>query len=64
MVPTSGHDLDLRTLHAHAGRQLARFKVPRYYEVVDELPHTPTGRLAKHRLPAERTPAEVDVEAP
>ena len=27
------------------------FKVPRYIEVVDELPHTPTGRLAKHQLP-------------
>ena len=24
------------------------FKVPRYFEVVDELPHTPTGRVAKH----------------
>ena len=42
--------------------RLARFKVPRYYEVVAELPHTPTGRLAKHRLPTERTPAEVDVD--
>ena len=40
-----------------------RFKVPRYIEVVAELPHTPTGRLAKHQLPAERTPAEVDFEA-
>ena len=38
------------------------FKVPRYYEVVDELPHTPTGRLAKHQLPPERTADEIDMD--
>ena len=31
--------------------RLARFKVPRYLELVDALPHTPTGRLATHQLP-------------
>ena len=36
--------------------------MPRYFEVVDELPHTPTGRLAKHRLPLDRTPEEVDMD--
>jgi carnitine-CoA ligase len=56
-----GRTLDLAGVHALAGRHLARFKVPRYYEVVDELPHTPTGRLAKHRLPVERTSEEVDM---
>jgi hypothetical protein len=25
--------------------------VPSQYEELDELPHTPTGRIAKHRLP-------------
>ena len=43
------------------GQYLARFKVPRYYEVIDELPHTPTGRLAKHRLPSGHTSEEVDL---
>jgi carnitine-CoA ligase len=56
-----GRSLDLADVHALAGRNLARFKVPRYYEVVDELPHTPTGRLAKHVLSVERTPEEVDM---
>ncbi len=41
---------------------LAPFKVPRYIEVVAELPHTPTGRVAKHQLPRERTAAEIDFE--
>ena len=40
---------------AWAAERLTRFKVPRYVEVVDELPHTPTGRIAKHQLPRERT---------
>ena len=44
--------------------RLARFKVPRYYEIATDLPHTATGRLAKHRLPAERTAAETDTENP
>ena len=63
VVPAPGRQLDLAGLHAFAAGELARFKVPRWFEVVDELPHTPTGRLAKHRLPRERTAAEVDVQA-
>jgi carnitine-CoA ligase len=42
--------------------RLASFKVPRYFEVVPELPHTPTGRVAKHELPKGRTNKEVDVD--
>jgi crotonobetaine/carnitine-CoA ligase len=44
-----------------AGR-LAPFKVPRYFEVVEDLPHTPTGRIAKHELPRDRTDAERDLD--
>ena len=64
LVVTAGSRPDLAALHAFAGRHLARFKVPRYFEVVDELPHTPTGRLAKHQLPVERTPDELDMDQP
>ena len=39
-------------VHAFAREHLAAFKVPRYIEVVAELPHTATDRLAKHKLPA------------
>ena len=56
-----GRTVDVAGVHVFAGEHLARFKVPRYFEIVDELPHTPTGRLAKHRLPIERTPEEVDL---
>jgi crotonobetaine/carnitine-CoA ligase len=62
VVPVPGTTVDLRALHAYALTRLARFKVPRYLEVVDDLPHTPTGRLASHQLPHERTPKELDME--
>jgi crotonobetaine/carnitine-CoA ligase len=64
LVAAPGRRVDLDAVHAFAGEHLTRFKVPRYYEVVADLPHTPTGRLAKHQLTAERTADEVDVGAP
>jgi crotonobetaine/carnitine-CoA ligase len=45
-----------------AAGHLAPFKVPRYVEIVDQLPHTPTGRIAKHELLRERTDAEADLD--
>jgi crotonobetaine/carnitine-CoA ligase len=53
-------DADLAAVRDHAAQRLTRFKVPRYMEAVAELPHTPTGRIAKHRLPKERNDTEVD----
>jgi crotonobetaine/carnitine-CoA ligase len=47
-------------LREFAAQRLTRFKVPRYFELVDELPHTPTGRVAKHRLAATLTGREWD----
>jgi crotonobetaine/carnitine-CoA ligase len=61
MIAAPGRTIDVKDVHAFAARHLAPFKVPRYFEVVDELPHTPTGRLAKHRLGFERTTEEVDL---
>jgi crotonobetaine/carnitine-CoA ligase len=49
-------------LREFASARLAPFKVPRYFEVVEELPHTATGRIAKHELPTERTDAEADLD--
>ena len=42
--------------------RLAAFKAPRYIEFVDELPHTPTERIAKHHLPAGLTGREHDAD--
>lgn len=57
-------ELDVDALRAALATRLTRFKLPRFVEVVDELPRTPTGRIAKHRLPVERNDAETDFEAP
>jgi crotonobetaine/carnitine-CoA ligase len=51
---------ELGTIRDWAAERLTRFKVPRYLEAVDALPYTPTGRVAKHKLPRERTETEVD----
>ena len=53
---------DLGAIRDAAAARLTPFKVPRYVEAVSELPHTPTGRVAKHRLPRERTAAEMDFD--
>jgi carnitine-CoA ligase len=55
-----GDSADLAAVREHAAGKLTRFKVPRYMESLPELPHTPTGRVAKHQLPLERTETEVD----
>jgi crotonobetaine/carnitine-CoA ligase len=60
LVLRDGARVEARELRDHAAGRLTRFKVPRYVEVVDALPHTPTGRVAKHRLPAGLTGAEWD----
>jgi carnitine-CoA ligase len=62
VVVASGSDVDPAALHAWAAERLARFKVPRYIELIAELPHTPTGRVAKHQLSRERTADEWDKE--
>jgi crotonobetaine/carnitine-CoA ligase len=63
VIAPPGHTIDLEAVHAFATEKLAAFKVPRYIEIVDDLPHTPTGRLAKHRLATDRNDAEMDFGA-
>jgi crotonobetaine/carnitine-CoA ligase len=53
---------DLAAIREAAAALLTPFKVPRYLEAVAELPHTPTGRIAKHELPRDRTGVEVDFD--
>jgi carnitine-CoA ligase len=55
-------NVSLGELRDFAAERLAPFKVPRYLETVEELPHTPTGRIAKHELPTDRSDRESDFE--
>jgi carnitine-CoA ligase len=51
VVLREGAEPDLDELREWAAQRLTPFKVPSRYEVLEELPHTATGRVAKHRLP-------------
>jgi long-chain acyl-CoA synthetase len=50
VVLHSGAVLSSEAVLAHCARQLARFKCPTSVVVVDELPHSATGKVAKGRL--------------
>src|SRR5215469_14376616 len=63
VVPADGASVSFPELRAFAAERLAAFKVPRYWQVIDELPRTPTARVAKHRLPAGHQPGEYDAGA-
>ncbi len=63
IVPAPGTQLDFVAIRAHAAGLLAPYKVPRFWEAIDQLPRTPTTRVAKHRLPSGHTQAEWDAEA-
>jgi crotonobetaine/carnitine-CoA ligase len=62
VVAKPGARLDVDALRRWVADRVARFKVPRFVEVVDDLPRTPTGRVAKHRLPRERNDRERDFD--
>jgi crotonobetaine/carnitine-CoA ligase len=51
VVMREGVDVDFDELRDWAAQRLTPFKVPTQYEALAELPHTATGRVAKHRLP-------------
>jgi crotonobetaine/carnitine-CoA ligase len=52
VVRAPGADLSPPELAAYCAAKLPSFMVPRYIEFVDELPRTPTDKVAKHALRA------------
>jgi carnitine-CoA ligase len=62
VVPAAGAELDYGELVAWVAQHLAAFKVPRFWQQLAELPHTPTGRVAKHRLPVGHPDGEYDTD--
>jgi carnitine-CoA ligase len=63
IVPAVGARVDFGELRDFAADRLASFKLPRYWQLIDELPRTPTARVAKHRLPSGHPDGEYDAEA-
>jgi len=58
VTPAPGRRIDVQRLLDHCATQLAAYKVPRRIGVVDRLPRTSVGKLARNTL------APVDVPAP
>lgn len=52
LVLKPDHKLDEAGMKAFLEPKLARYKIPRSYEVHDHLPRTPSGKLMKHLLRA------------
>ena len=50
VVPVQAGDFDLATLDAYAREHLARFKIPRYYRLLEELPQNALGKILKTEL--------------
>jgi long-chain acyl-CoA synthetase len=56
VVPAAGATLRVEDVSAHAATRLARFKRPTIVVLVDVLPHSATGKVAKGRLRESETP--------
>lgn len=50
LVPKPGHEINSEQVLEWAQERLAFFKIPRYIEVLEALPKTPTAKIEKHRL--------------
>jgi fatty-acyl-CoA synthase len=50
IVARGGRSVDLEALRVFLLKRLAKFKVPRYFEVVSELPRNPSGKVLKRAL--------------
>jgi O-succinylbenzoic acid--CoA ligase len=50
IVPRNGARPDFEALRSHCRDRLAAFKVPKRFELVDELPRTPSGKLLRREI--------------
>jgi carnitine-CoA ligase len=64
VVAVPGRTPDFEELRTWAGARISAFKVPRFWQLIDALPRTPTSRVAKHRLPTGHPPGEYDAQHP
>jgi long-chain acyl-CoA synthetase len=50
VVPRAGMSLDIADLDRYCRERLAAYKVPRLYQIVDDLPKTSTGKILRRDL--------------
>lgn len=52
LVASAGLTIDIDLVRSFLGERLAKFKIPKYFVVVDELPRNPSGKVLKTTLRA------------
>ena len=52
VIPREGMNVDEKELRGFCRENLANYKVPKYFQVVADLPRTPTGKVLKRMLSA------------
>ena len=55
VVPVAGETLDAEELAGFLAPRLARYKIPKVFRFVEELPHTPSGKVMKYKLRQEHS---------
>jgi fatty-acyl-CoA synthase len=50
LIPKAGEEIDVDLVRRHCIERLAKYKIPKYFIVVDELPRTPSGKVKKFEL--------------
>jgi long-chain acyl-CoA synthetase len=52
VIAREGESVDEKELRSFCRDQLANYKIPKYFEIVADLPRTPTGKVLKRMLSA------------
>jgi fatty-acyl-CoA synthase len=47
LVAENGFTIDIEAVRAHCSERLAKFKIPKHFVVVDDLPRNPSGKVLK-----------------
>ncbi|MHA1550651.1 MAG: AMP-binding protein [Candidatus Heimdallarchaeaceae archaeon] len=50
IVAKEGHDLTAEEVQDFCNEQLSKYKIPKYYEIIDELPLSAAGKVLKREL--------------
>jgi fatty-acyl-CoA synthase len=50
LIPLDGMTIDLEAVRDHCVERMAKYKVPKYFVVENELPRTPSGKVKKFEL--------------
>jgi long-chain acyl-CoA synthetase len=53
VIAHEGMTVDEKELRAYCRENLANYKIPKYFDIVADLPRTPTGKILKRMLSAK-----------